>query len=196
MAKWPSEDWPRIKKARREGRTIVCMDHTGVMLQPTVRRPWAPQGHTPLPHSWNRHARLSVPGAMTVSPSRKRLGFSCSMRPHHVIGAAGFPFVQQVRRHLKRSRLLIWDRVSGPPKAARLLPDLYGYRLHVEVLPAYAPARNVVDRAWGHPKYGEMAHVIPHDVDALTQDVAHALIAKHNRRDLRHAFFQHARLEW
>jgi hypothetical protein len=30
--------WPRLKKARREGRTIVFLDQSGFMLQPTVHR--------------------------------------------------------------------------------------------------------------------------------------------------------------
>jgi hypothetical protein len=36
---------------------------------------------------------------------------------------------------------------------------------------------------------------IPHDVDDLAQEVANSLIAKHGRRGLLNAFFQHARLE-
>jgi transposase len=33
IAKWPTQDWSRIKKARHEGRTIIIMDETGVMLR-------------------------------------------------------------------------------------------------------------------------------------------------------------------
>jgi hypothetical protein len=43
----------------------------------------------------------------------------------------------------------MWDRFSGHKKAARLLHNLYGKRIHVEELPAYAPDLNVVDHAWG-----------------------------------------------
>jgi hypothetical protein len=76
---WPTG--PRPKKAPPEGRTRVCIDAPGFMLQPTVRRTWAPRGDTPGHHRWERHARLSVPGAITVSPVHKRVGFSFSMRP-------------------------------------------------------------------------------------------------------------------
>jgi transposase len=165
------------------------------MLQPTVRRTWAPQGQTPIPHSWDRHDRLSVTGAITVSPLQKRLGLYFSMTPWNVTGNDVFTFVQQLRYHLKRPLLVIWDRFSGHRKAARLLRELYGHRIHVEFLPAYAPELNVVDHAWGHTKYGEMANFIPHDVDDLAQEVANSLIAKHGRQDLLKAFFQHARLE-
>ena len=87
------------------------------------------------------------------------------MVPWNVTGDDVFAFVQRLRSHLKQPLLLIWDRFSGHKKAARLLRDIYGYRIHVEFLPAYAPELNVVDHAWGHTKYGEMANFIPHDVD-------------------------------
>ncbi|MBI4758435.1 MAG: IS630 family transposase, partial [Chloroflexi bacterium] len=35
------------------------------MLQPVVRRTWAPQGKTPIQYSWDRHDRLSVLAAIT-----------------------------------------------------------------------------------------------------------------------------------
>jgi transposase len=165
------------------------------MLQPTVRRTWAPKGQTPLHHSWDRHERLSVTGAITVSPLQKRLGLYFSLVPWNVTGDDVFTFVQQLRGHLERPLLVIWDRFSGHRKAARLLHDIYGKRIQVEFLPAYAPELNVVDHCWGHTKYGEMANFIAHDVGDLAQEVAHSLITKHSRRDLLNAFFRHARLE-
>jgi transposase len=164
------------------------------MLQPTVRRTWAPQGHTPLQYSWDRHDRLSVTGVLTVSPVRKRLGFSFSLASRHLTGDDVFALVQQLRGHLKHPMLLIWGRFSGHKKAAGLLRGLYGPRIHVEFLPDYAPALNLVEHCWGHTKYGEMAHFIPHDVHDLAQEVVHSPLAKHRRPDLLHAFFQHAQL--
>jgi len=164
------------------------------MLQPTVRRTWAPQGHTPIQHRWDRHDRLSVTGALTVSPVRQRVGLYFSLVASNITGDEVFAFVQHLRGHRKRPLLLIWDRFSGHKKAARLLRDLYGTRIHVEFLPASAPELNVVAQCWGHTKYSEMANCIPRDVDDLAQEVAHALLAKHRRPDLLRAFFQHAQL--
>jgi hypothetical protein len=39
-----------------------------------------------------------------------------------------------------------------------------------------------------------MANFIPRDLDALAQEVAHSLLAKHQRPDLLRAFLQHAQL--
>jgi transposase len=124
------------------------------------------------------------------------VGLYFSIVPWNVTGDDVFPFVQQLRGHLKRPVLLIWDRVSGHRKAVQLLHDISGKRMQVEFLPAYAPELNVVDHCWGPTKYGELATFIPHDVGDLAQEVAHSLLTKHDRRDLLNAFFRHARLEW
>jgi DDE superfamily endonuclease len=120
------------------------------MVQPTVRRTWAPQGHTPIQHRWDRHDRLAVTGALTVSPVRQRVGLYFSLVASNITGDEVFAFVQHLRGHRKRPLLLIWDRFSGHKKAARLLRDLYGTRIHVEFLPASAPELNVVAQCWGH----------------------------------------------
>ena len=165
------------------------------MLQPTVRRTWAPQGKTPIHYSWDRHDRLSVTSAITVSPMRQRLGLYFSIASSNVTGDDVFAFVQQLRGHLQRPLLVIWDRFSGHKKAARLLRDLYGTRIHIEELPAYAPELNPVEHCWSHTKYGEMANCIPQDVEDLADEVARSLLAKHQRPALLRAFFQHARLD-
>jgi len=171
------------------------IDQSGFMLQPTVRRTWAPQGKTPVHYSWDRHDRLSVTSAITVSPVRQRLGLYFSIASSNVTGDDVFAFVQHLRGHLKRPLLVIWDRFSGHKKAARLLRDLYGPRIHIEDLPAYAPELNPVEYCWSHTKYGEMANFIPHDVEHLADEVARSLLAKHQRPALLRAFFQHARLD-
>ena len=165
------------------------------MLQPTGRRTWAPQGQTPIHESWDRHDRLSVTGALTISPVRQRLGLYFSIASHNLTGDDIFAFVQQLHGHLKRPLLLIWDRWSGHRKASRLLQAMYGTRIHIEYLPAYAPELNAVEHCWSHTKDGELANFIPQNVEHLADEVAHSLGTKHRRPDLLHAFFQHARLD-
>jgi hypothetical protein len=77
-----------------------------------------------------------VPGAITVSPVRQRLGLYFSSASRNLPGDDVFAFVQQLWRHLKRPLLIIWDRWSGHRKAARLLEAIYGQRMHIERLPA------------------------------------------------------------
>ena len=83
----------------------------------------------------------------------------------------------------------------GQRKASRLLQAMYGTRIHIECLPAYAPELNAVEPCWSHTKYGALANFIPQNVEHLAEEVAHSLVTKHRRLDLLHAFFQHARLD-
>ena len=48
-------------------------DISGFMLQPTCRRSWARRGRTPTLRCWARHDRLSVIGAVELSPARGRI---------------------------------------------------------------------------------------------------------------------------
>ncbi len=44
---WKEERWPELKKrALKEGRTILFVDQSGFYLLPTVKRTYAPVGHT------------------------------------------------------------------------------------------------------------------------------------------------------
>jgi hypothetical protein len=45
-----------------------------------------------------------------------------------------------------------------------------GKQIHIEELPAYIPDLNVVDHAWEHAKYGEMANFIPRNLDDLADE--------------------------
>jgi hypothetical protein len=67
--------------------------------------------------------------------------------------------------------------------------------MHSEECPAYAPALNVVNPAWRHTKYGEMATFIPRDLDDLADEVAVSMLRKQQRPDLLRAFFKPARLD-
>jgi transposase len=91
-----------------------------------------------------------VTGALTVFPVQKRLGLYCSIASSHITGDDVFAFVQQLRSHLKYLLLVSWDRFSG--HTARLLHDVYGHRVQVEFLSAYASELNVVEQRWGHTK--------------------------------------------
>ena len=136
---WPpgaKPSGPYAKKAHGEQRTLGFIAATGFMLQPTVRRTWAPRGHTPIHHRRDHHDRLSGTGAITISPGRQRLGGYGAMSPHHLPGDDLFAFVQPLRGHRNRPWRILGDRWSGQQHAARLLDALYGKRMQSEALPA------------------------------------------------------------
>jgi hypothetical protein len=64
---------------------LVFLDETGLMLQPLVRRTWAPRGQTPVLRSWDRHDRWSVMGALTAAPWALRLNFYFEFYDHNPV---------------------------------------------------------------------------------------------------------------
>ena len=54
------------------------------MLQPVVRRTWAPRGQTPILRQWDRRDRLSTISALTVAPRRRRIGLYRALYPHNI----------------------------------------------------------------------------------------------------------------
>jgi len=89
------------------------------MLQPVRRRTWAPRGQTPIHHAWDRHDRLSVIGALTLSPRQHRISVYLSYQEQNLRTPNVVEFVRQVHRQLGRKLILVWDRWSVHRSAAK-----------------------------------------------------------------------------
>lgn len=122
------------------------------MLQPTVRRTWAPVGQTPIHHSWDRRDRLSAISAITVSPQRRRLGLYFDILDHNVKTEDFEEFVAHLLRRLSRPIILVMDRYSVHRAAAKSLLARFGPRIMIEWLPAYAPELNPDEQVWNRAK--------------------------------------------
>ncbi len=164
------------------------------MLQPTVRRTWAPRGRTPILKCYDRRDRLSAISAVTVSPKRRRLGLYFDILDHNVKADDFEAFVEQLLRRLRRPIILVIDRYSVHRSAARKLQARYPKRLSVEWLPAYAPELNPDEQVWNHTKYADLSNFIPDDVLHLGQSVAASLRKTRGQQHLLRSFFKHARL--
>lgn len=163
------------------------------MLQPCVRKTWAPRGETPIHKSRARHDRLSVIGALRVSPMRRRTEFHFSIQRKNVKTPDFAYFVAALLRRYGKI-LLILDRWSVHRAAVRLLSTRYPKRLSVLWLPPYAPDVNPVEQVWAHTKHGELANFIPDDLDHLQVRLRHKLENKHRWETLHRTFFNHAGL--
>jgi transposase len=173
----------------------VFLDESGFMLQPVVRRTWAPRGHTPIHTTWDRHDRLSVIGGVTVSPRRRRLDWYFTVHGHNVVTDDVIRFVRQLRRHVGPRLLLVWDRLNQHRStAAWLARQRYHRDVVIEWLPGYAPQLNPAELVWSHTKYGELANNIPDNIEDLRFDITLSLARKGRRPDLLRAFFRHAGL--
>ena len=165
------------------------------MLQPVVRRTWAPKGRTPIQYSWDRHDRLSALAALTLAPYRRRLGLYFQLHHHHIRFDDVMAFLHWVHRHLRRKFILVLDRYSVHRKAVRLLQEAGVDWFEVAWLPAYAPDLNPVEMIWNHCKYDDRANFIPEDIAHLEQAVTTSIHATRRMSGLKRSFFAYAGLE-
>lgn len=165
------------------------------MLQPVVRRTWAPKGQTPIQYSWDRHDRLSAIAALTVAPQRCRVGLYFQLHDHNIRFDDVIAFLYLVHRQLRRKFILVLDRYSVHRKAVRLLQEAGVDWLEVAWLPGYAPDLNPVEMVWNHTKYADLANFIPGDIHHLEQAVTTSITASRKLSWLKQAFFAHAGLK-
>jgi len=165
------------------------------MLQPVVRRTWAPQGQTPIHYSWDRHDRLSVISAITVAPQRRRLGLYFDLHDHNIVTDDFEWFVETLLRRLQRPLILVMDRWQVHRSGAKRLLQRFPRRVEVEWLPAYAPEINPTEQVWTRTKHGDLANYIPDDVRQLGRAVRRSIRHTRSQRKLLRSFFKHAGLK-
>jgi transposase len=164
------------------------------MLQPLLRRTWAPQGQTPLSHAWDRHDRLSVISAVTISPDRRRLRLFFTVHEENIRTPQVLEFLRELRRHLRRRTILVWDRWNVHRSAARQIAQGHPGWFDFEWLPAYAPELNPVEQVWNHTKYADLANFIPDNLLHLNVAVQWSLIGRERNQLALQSCFHGAQL--
>jgi transposase len=180
------------KNARRQGRTIVFLDESGLSERPYRVRTWAQRGHTPvLQHTFNWE-RLAVIAGLTWR------NFYFQVRPGTICAPQVIDFLRHLRRHLHGPLLVLWD--GAPIHRAKLvhryIESLRG-DIKVERLPAYAPELNPVECLWGYWKRTELANFCPKTIWELSHFASQALRrirARPRRPQLIAAFYKQANL--
>lgn len=150
---------------------MAFLDESGFMLTPTVRRTWAPRGHTPLLVHRYSHDKLSAISAVSVSPRRQRLGLYCHFHFTNISELEVVAFLRLLLRHLRGHVVLLWDGGSIHRGAAVQQLLARHPRLHVERFPAYAPELNPDEQVWNHFK-ATLANGCPLTLDALLDDLS------------------------
>jgi transposase len=177
------------KKARREGRTIVFIDESGLSERPTRVKTWAPKGQTPvLQYSFN-WKQLSVVAGISFWNFYFRLHTGAIRGPQFV------EFLQALTKHIRGKLLVIWDGL--PAHRSRVVKDyvesLHGHLL-LERLPAYAPELNPVEYIWGYMKQRELANLCLHTIGEVGSFARNRLKSMQRRPQLITAFWQQAEL--
>lgn len=187
------------KNARRLNATIVFLDESGFMLQPLVRRSWAPRGQTPIIRCWDRRDRLSVIGAITVPPSRERhrLGAVFRIHPRNVKTPEATEFLRILDRHVRGPLIVVLDLLNVHRAAVRrwlASRPRDAPRVMVEWLPPYAPDLNPTEQLWNNGKRTDLANLAPADRDDLRGHVRRSLIRQRHAPNLLASAFDHAGL--
>lgn len=131
----------------------MFLDESGFLLIPTVRRTWAPRGHTPLVRHRYRRDKISAISAVTLSARRRQLGLYLHVHPdQNITHVEVARFLRALLRHLRGHVIVLWD--GGPIHKG---PDVRALRarcprLHVERFPAYAPELNPDEFVWAYLK--------------------------------------------
>jgi transposase len=172
---------------------VLFFDETGLMLQPLVRRTWAPRGQRPVMYCWDRRDRLSVIAGLTLSSRRHRIGLYFAIHEKNIKTAEVEAFIRHVQRQLRRGLAVVMDRLPAHRSAARRLAG--DPRFAIEWLPAYAPDLNPVEPAWSQTKYSDLANYVPDDVLDLEIEAELALEDTAANQKLLRSFFQAARLK-
>lgn len=159
------------------------------------RRTWAPRGQTPVQRAWERYDHLSVIGAVTLSPARRRIGTPFRIHDDNVRTDQVVDFLRQLRRQLQRPLIICWDRWQVHRSAAKRIAASRLENIEFEWLPAYAPELNPVEPRWGHTKHADLANFVPEDTSHLKRNVRSSLKKHHSNHQLKRSFFKSAKLK-
>jgi transposase len=195
---WKRYRFPEIVAATRErGAHLVFLDESGYMLTPTVRRTWAPRGHTPDLDCWDRRDRISAISALTVSPKRGCLDLVFDLMPdnRNVRAEDVVEFLEKLRRRLPNGFTVLWD--GGRIHRKARLVDAYIWRhpeIKTERLPAYTPEVNADEYVWGWSKYGRLPNLAAENTDVLRDYVIDQLVHLQEHPELLASFIDKTKL--
>jgi len=172
------------------------IDESGFLMSPLVRRTLAPQGKTPILKTKAAHReKVSVTGALTISPRRHRLGLYWKTYPRDFVNATrAAAFLRELLRHLRGRVTVVWD--GGPMhKGEPIRQVLRDFpRLTLKRLPPYAPELNPVEYLWTHLKYGQLPNYAPDTVHQLNETLRDRLAHTRNTSARLRSFFDHCPL--
>jgi transposase len=198
VERWIADDWPRIlRQAYQRHAHIALLDESGFMLAPVVRRTMAPRGQTPILDCSNKHDRISVISAITLSPRALRVGlhFMLLGKDENFHGEEVVLFLQQLKGEIGGPWTIVWDRGKIHSKSKVVKAWLARHpSVVVEDFPAHAPNTNPDEDVWSWTKYGQLSNLAPSAVIELRQHIVDALLALRNQPQLLISFILHARV--
>lgn len=158
---------------RRRRASLVLIDESGLLLAPLVRRTLAVRGQTPvLQQRARQRDKVSVAGALWVSPERDRLGLlALTLVNDYFDNLASAAFLTVAAKSLSGAVVVLWDQ-GTMPKGGPIQDVLVRYpRLCLEKFPPYAPELNPVEQVWKWLKYDQLCNFAPRDTNQLEKEI-------------------------
>jgi transposase len=193
ITRWKIEEFTRIKtEARDRHACLAFIDESGFMLAPTLRRTYAPSGQAPVEKVTDPHARISVIGAITLSPEYQQISLTFEMLADNANfnGQSIADFLRLLHERVKNPMTVIWDSVGI--HLSKPVADYLSRKGNIvsEPFPANASELNPVDSVWPHIKYGRLPNYTPFDLSELRRTVTAELKRLQRQPDLLCAFIR------
>jgi transposase len=165
------------------------VDEAGFYLLPAVVRTYAPCGETPQLWETLTHDHLAVISGVTPQGQ-----LFTQIHDGTITGTEVVAFLRHLEQHLPGPLVVIWDGASIHKGRAvqRFLASGHAARLHLEVLPGYAPELNPDEGVWHTLKDKELANLACADLPQLRRELQGAIGRLRRHPELIRGYFREA----
>jgi len=192
ILRWQSEEFPRIAQSAQErGAHLVFLDESGFMLNPSVRRTWAPSGKTPDLSAWDRRDRISAISSISVSPKARRTNLHFDLLPDKATVHAEdvVEYLRRLKAQLGGPLTVLWDRGGVHDKSLLVRAFLAAHpEIVTEQLPAYAPELNPDELVWAWTKYSRLPNLAATNLDYLRDAIINEMTSLREHPELLSSF--------
>ncbi len=137
---------------------------------------------------------MSWPKLSAISAVSQKSDLYFQLRPGAIRSREVVKFLEHLLCHVRGNILLVWDRATIHRAASVRRFMLDHPRLHVTLLPAYAPELNPDEGVWRHLKGVFLANYCPDHVCDLKAELRKTTVRLRARPKLIRSFFDHAGL--
>jgi putative transposase len=137
---------------------------------------------------------MSWPKLSAISAVSQKAQLYFMLRAGSIRSAQVVTFLRHLLRHVAGPIVLVWDR--APIHRSAMVRNFAQQhpRLHIILLPAYAPELNPDEGVWRHLKRIYLANFCPDHVHQLKTEIRRSTIRLRARPKLIQSFFKHAKL--
>lgn len=150
---------------------MLWVDESGFYLLPLVLRTYAPRGQTPVLREFLTHDHLSAISGITPQGDLYMMVQEEAYRGPTIV-----KFLKHLLRQIAGKLLIIWD--GAPIHRAQVVKDFLSsggaQRIHLEILPGYAPDLNPDEGIWNYLKRVEMKNLSCPDIPTLRRELRRA----------------------